>query len=171
MNGLTGTLEAIQGLDLGPIKFKLMYASDGPGWTREATDRAETLYRRFLVLVAENPDKPIVPSEEVDAFWHAHILDTMKYAEDSMSVFGHFLHHFPYFGLRGEADRAEMNRAFEDTVNLYQQRFGSSEPRYDQSSEGAVCSGCPCHKVPGFPGGLPKLSPKGTASLTRPTMP
>ncbi|WP_420473205.1 glycine-rich domain-containing protein [Noviherbaspirillum sp. ST9] len=117
-------VEAVFSLDLGPIKFKLMDASEGYGWTREEADRRELEYKRFLALVAKYPDEAIVPDKEVDKFWHAHILDTMKYAEDCQHVFGYFLHHFPYFGMRDEEDAVNLANANERTRSLYRQEFG-----------------------------------------------
>lgn len=120
-------VEAVFSLDLGPIKFKLMDANEGYGWTREEADRRELEYKRFLALVAKYPGEAIVPNKEVDRFWHAHILDTMKYAEDCHKVFGYFLHHFPYFGMRDEEDAANLANASEKTQALYRQEFGTSE--------------------------------------------
>src|SRR5262249_49602408 len=97
-------VEGIQALDLDPIKLKLMDPEEGQGWSREYVDRVEIAYRRFLTLLVKFPDETIAPTKDVDKFWHGHILDTMKYAEDCERVFGYFLHHFPYFGMRGERD-------------------------------------------------------------------
>lgn len=120
-------VEAVFSLDLDPIKFKLMDATEGYGWTREEADRRELEYKRFLALIAKFPDEAIVPNKEVDKFWHAHILDTMKYAEDCHAVFGYFLHHFPYFGMRDEEDAANLANASERTQALYRQEFGAAK--------------------------------------------
>jgi len=115
---------AIQALDLGPIKFKLMDPEEGQGWSREYVERMELAYRRFLTLLATHPGETLAPSKDVDKFWHGHILDTLKYAEDCDKVFGCFLHHFPYFGMRGAEDAANLARAAEMTQRLYRQEFG-----------------------------------------------
>jgi hypothetical protein len=119
-------VEAVFALDLDPIKFKLMDKKEGHGWTREEADRHELEYKRFLALVAKYPDDVITPDTNVDKFWHGHILDTMKYAEDCQNVFGYFLHHFPYFGMRDEEDAANLAEASANTRRLYQQEFGST---------------------------------------------
>jgi len=118
-------LEGIQGLDLGPVKFKLMDPEEGEGWTREFAERMELEYKRFLTLLAKYPQEPIAPGKEVDRFWHAHILDTQKYVEDCERVFGHYLHHFPYFGMRGADDAAALARAAERTRELYTAEFAA----------------------------------------------
>jgi hypothetical protein len=119
---------AIRALDLDPIKVKLMDLDEGQGWTREYADTMETAYKRFLTLLVKYPETTVAPSKEIDKFWHAHILDTLKYAEDCKQVFGYFLHHFPYFGLRGEGDAAQLAQAGKDMELLYQKEFGEAMP-------------------------------------------
>lgn len=122
-------VEAIFTLDLEPIKFKLMEKEEGHGWTRAEADHYELEYKRFLALLAKFPDQTIAPSKEADKFWHGHILDTMKYAEDCNKVFGYFLHHFPYFGLRGVEDAENLEKAFINMQRLYNQEFSASKFR------------------------------------------
>jgi hypothetical protein len=119
-------VEAIFALDLNPIKFKLMDKKEGLGWTRAEADCQELEYRRFLALLAKYPDAAIVPNTVVDRFWHAHILDTMKYAEDCHHIFGHFVHHFPYFGMRDGEDTSNLAVAATETRRLYVQEFGDA---------------------------------------------
>ena len=115
--------DAIGRLDLGPIKVKLMDREEGEGWTREFAERMELEYKRFLALRAKYPHEPLAPGKDVDRFWHAHILDTQKYVEDCERVFGHYLHHFPYFGMRGAEDAAAWAAAGERTRALYAAEF------------------------------------------------
>jgi len=119
---------AIQMLDLDPIKLKLMDPEEGQGWSREYVDRMEVAYKRFLTLLVKFPDETIAPTKDVDKFWHGHILDTLKYAEDCQKVFGYFLHHFPYFGMRGEEDAANLRAAAERMHAIYKQEFGEALP-------------------------------------------
>ena len=130
------TVEAIDALDLGPIKFKLMDPQEGQGWTRERVEHLELEYKRYLTLVAKHPLEVIAPDKDVDRFWHAHILDTRKYFADCERVFGGYLHHFPYFGMRGAEDAAALARAGERARELYAAEFGA-EPR---SAASAFCS-------------------------------
>jgi hypothetical protein len=127
-------IAAIQALDLDPIKVKLMDPEEGQGWSREYVDQMAIEYKRFLTLSVKYPQETIAPSKNVDKFWHGHILDTMKYAEDCQNVFGYFLHHFPYFGMRGEADAANLAEAGRTTQRLHEQEFGKAVP-----SQAAMC--------------------------------
>jgi len=126
-------------LNLNPIKVKLMDREEGEGWDRETVDRVEIMYRRFLYLVSISADDslPICPNREVDKFWHQHILDTQKYADDCQQFFGRFLHHFPYFGMRGDDDVATLSEAFKATCRLYEETFG--EPYVDQTESAQRC--------------------------------
>jgi hypothetical protein len=122
-------IAAIEALDLGPIKLKLMDPEEGQGWSREYVEQMETAYKRFLTLLVKFPHESIAPTKDVDKFWHGHILDTMKYAEDCQNVFGYFLHHFPYFGMRGEQDAADLQAAGENMHALYEREFGEPMPK------------------------------------------
>lgn len=121
-------VDAIQALDLDPIKLKLMDSEEGQGWSREYVDRMELAYRRYLTLLVKFPEETIAPTKDVDKFWHGHILDTMKYAEDCERVFGYFLHHFPYFGMRGEDDAANLRAAAANMHAIYEREFGETMP-------------------------------------------
>jgi len=117
-------------LDLEPILVKAMDAEEGHGWTLDFASRVSREYRRFLVLCLEHPRDPIVPSSLVDDFWHLHILDTQKYSEDCQHCFGSMLHHFPYFGMRGEKDATNLREAWLKTLALYQSTFGAAAPAH-----------------------------------------
>ncbi len=122
---VAGAVAKVALLDLGPIKYKLVKDPDGPLWDRATADLVEVDYRRFLVMCALYRDQVIVPATLVDKFWHAHILDTLKYAEDCQNALGFFLHHFPYFGMRGTEDRSALERAFELTETIWAHHFGA----------------------------------------------
>jgi Glycine-rich domain-containing protein-like len=117
---------AIEELDLEPIKVKLMHEESGEGWSLERANAVEKEYRRFLYLMKKFPEEQTAPLMDVDTFWHYHILDTMKYAVDCDKVFGYFLHHFPYIGLRGEDDEKVHHDLGERMKELYEATFGEA---------------------------------------------
>ena len=135
---LVQALAAIEALDLAPIKFKAMRTDDGYGWSADEADLLAIDYKRFLFLRAMHPERTLSPSRDVDRFWHMHILDTRKYAADCQAIFGEFLHHFPYFGLRGEDDARALQQAFEQTQELHRETFGEAMPGTPEA--GAWCS-------------------------------
>lgn len=118
-------VEKLQQIDWGPIAFKLMHPDDGQGWSLEQATTAIDRYRKFLWLSHLHPDTPLVPTREIDQVWHCHILDTQKYREDCQQLFGHFIDHWPYLGLRDAADRQQLQDQFHDTRVLFESQFGS----------------------------------------------
>jgi hypothetical protein len=118
------SVDAINALDLGPIKTKLMHRASGEGWSAAYADAVEIEYRRFLTLMKLYPNEATAPLVDVDTFWHYHILDTAKYAADCASAFGYFLHHYPYLGMDGAEDEANRDTAGARMHELYAATFG-----------------------------------------------
>lgn len=128
-------------IDLSMVRMKLMDTEERimPGSVN--MDDAISYYREFLALLYAYPDKTIVPSQIIDAVWHHHILDTRAYASDTRSMFGHFLHHYPYFGMRGADDAKLLAESFVETCALWQKHFGRSP---SSSRDMAGCAGGKC---------------------------
>lgn len=140
-------LHQVDELDLGPIVFKLVHPEpDVEGMSIAEAERSVMKYRRFLKLIATHPEQAIVPSKEIDEVWHTHILDTRKYAEDCQKIFGFFLHHFPYLGIRGEEDKQDWMENFMTTCDIYKDYFGEELQALSSESgqlPAGTCSG-PC---------------------------
>lgn len=137
-----GILPEIEALNFSRIKWKIMDADEGEGWTQELCDFAEIEYKKYLTLVKLFPAKDIVPNKVMDKFWHQHILDTRAYATDCQSIFGEFVHHYPYFGMNGNEDKQNLINAFEETKRLYRETFGEEMQNHDA----ARCKDHACHK-------------------------
>lgn len=116
--------QAIDALDFSRMKAKLLHQKSAH-WSPQSLEQAERGYRQFLKLAAKYPDTPAVPSEQVDAFWHAHILDTRRYGADCERIFGYVLHHDPYVGIDGPQDEARLMEmaAASDALSVHE--FGS----------------------------------------------
>ena len=110
--------------DLSNIRFKLANPEDGMAPSDAELAAMETEYRKFIALRIAHPDDEIVPCKLVDAMWHRHILDTRAYAEDCQRLFGAFMHHFPYFGMRGPDDEQALHDAYGATLERYRDAFG-----------------------------------------------
>lgn len=119
-------MEDINAIDFTMVKLKIQDQEEGLGWTASQCDEAEKDYKKFLALKRTYPGKEIVPNKQVDLFWHQHILDTVKYADDCQEIFGYFMHHFPYFGMKDEQDMQNLVNAFEETKDLYLLHFAES---------------------------------------------
>lgn len=138
----TQLVSRIEGLDLSMIELKLQDTEEGAGWESGYTQRVEVEYRRYLALTGAYPDEAIVPSKIVDTFWHYHILDTQAYVVDCEGVFGFFLHHFPYFGMRGPEDAQALGDAYDRTLELYTKHFGEAPADLWARTGAARCPNC-----------------------------
>src|SRR5579871_126327 len=96
---IRGVRKDPQDLDLYSVRDAMM---EKHGWTRERADAAREEYVRFLTLLQMRPGFMLVPwldaegRDDLDQFWHQHILDTQKYAKDCKAVFGRMIHHNPH---------------------------------------------------------------------------
>lgn len=131
-------------LDLSNVKMKLADPEEGPGLDSDEIELMELEYRKFLALQLMYPEAAIVPCEIVDEMWHRHILDTAAYREDCETIFGHFLDHFPYFGMRGEEDAQALNDAYAETLERYEAAFGAPPADTWISSDAAKCTRKAC---------------------------
>jgi hypothetical protein len=140
-------LEKVRQIDFAPIRFKLGNTAHGEGMSSIDIRIAQLLYEAYLsLLIAFGQQSILAPPVAADKFWHYHILDTRKYMQDCQYLFGEYLHHYPYFGLRGEADEADLRSAGSHTIELMSIHFSNVEGFEDislilNSSLVSVCLG------------------------------
>jgi len=132
--------QAIDELDLTSVRE--FVAEEG--YSGDEVEAMEREYRRFLFLNYKYRDG-VVPSRAVDEYWHEHVLDTEKYAEDCQKIFGFFLHHVPFSRQRAVASgewrgqsKEDLITAFEKTKSRYQEVFEEPFP----SGPGAESARC-----------------------------
>ena len=131
--------QKISSMNLEPVIFKLVHECD---WTLEKALLVEAQYKTFL-LMALTLSTPTVPTKEIDEMWHNHILDTSLYAFHCKEVFGRFLDHFPYLGVRGGNDAQLLKDSFKVTV----QQFAEFAPIFGANliklhgTESSLCVG------------------------------
>lgn len=124
MMDVQAALAKVSPVDLAPINRVLQH--ENPSfWTEDTVRETETKYRLLLALNLLYPSEHLVVNKILDDYWHQHILDTRKYAEDCQQIFGYFLHHYPYFGIEGEEDKQQNREAFALTQQLWEDAFGA----------------------------------------------
>lgn len=116
-------IDRLNKITFGCIAYKLINPEEGDAWTLEQARQAIEKYRLFLILNYLYPDRIIVPSREIDKVWHCHILDTRKYFSDCDTLFGEYMEHFPYYGIRDESDRQALEDSFYETQELWEHHF------------------------------------------------
>ncbi len=82
-------------------------------------EEVESHYRQFLYLAGTSTDTIIPWTQDVDDFWHIHILNTAKYTEDCMNLFGRFINHNPNV----PQGTSRHQRAFKTTKTRYRETF------------------------------------------------
>jgi hypothetical protein len=137
---LDEALSQTDSLDFSMLKTKL---SRDENITIEECNEIEDLYKKFLALNIRYPDRKICPTGPIDLFWHAHIVDTQAYENDCKFLFGHTLHHFPYFGMRGEQDMRDLDETFSASVDLFIRHFGIDPTRGDTDARSCRVQNCP----------------------------
>ncbi|MDP9175259.1 MAG: hypothetical protein M3O30_15540 [Planctomycetota bacterium] len=132
--------EKIAALDLTTARQKFAVRKSLFWWLTKNPHRVESEYRQFLYLIAANPGKTVVPwSRDLDDFWHAHILDTAKYAQDCQALTGSFIHHNPHLPEGSPLHRV----AFSDTREMYRAAFGESAKKGRKRTTADI--GCSTH--------------------------
>jgi hypothetical protein len=137
---LANALERVNQLDFTMLKRKMIEERD---WTPEFCEEVESLYRGYLALNVRYPDRKICPTGPIDEFWHAHILDTRAYMRDCDAIFGAYLHHFPYFGMRGPDDQLALENAFRESVEMFIVHFGIDPTAGDIVARSCSSQRCP----------------------------
>lgn len=122
-SSLEATKAYIDNIDFSMIANKIRMTKK---WKKKDIDKICAYYRNFLFLNKKYGKEigQLPPSEEVDEFWHTHILDTHKYHQDCDAIFGCYLHHYPYFGIDDKSNRQDLQNAFENMQRLHQKEFG-----------------------------------------------
>ena len=108
-------------LDFTMLKGKLALQK---GWSDEFIAEAEQFYRQFLTLKLVYPKRTISPTVTIDEFWHAHILDTHAYMADCKALFGYYLHHYPYSGMKDMFELMLSQKIHAEMRELFLQHFG-----------------------------------------------
>jgi hypothetical protein len=123
---LAAARERVDAIPLGGVNGKLARdpAQEGYGWPPERVAWVERQYRNWLFLGVKYGGETLVPTQELDIYWHNHILDTRAYAQDMQAVFGRFVHHNPYLGAGGAESVRALITAFDRTARLYEQEYG-----------------------------------------------
>ena len=91
-----------------------------PQWVLADAEYCANLYKDFLWLQKKYLPQPLVPTREIDEFWHNHILYTKNYFHDCMNIFGYYLHHDP---LSPDEDKDKLVEDYLKTKQLYLTEF------------------------------------------------
>lgn len=91
-----------------------------PRWTMADAKYCCQLYKNFLFLMKKHLSVSLVPTREIDEFWHNHILYTKNYFRDCEYIFGRYMHHHP---TSPDEDVQTLVNQFHITKQLYLEEF------------------------------------------------
>jgi hypothetical protein len=140
------TLSQLERNALNPSALDLTSVRDAMvekhGWSIDRADSAQVEYVHFLTLLQMKPGFMLVPwtdaegRDDLDQFWHQHILDTSKYAADCKALFGRMIHHNPHVQRGSELEKESV----EKTRRLHSRRFDSGY--YGSAADSSSCAAC-----------------------------
>lgn len=123
-----GAREAIRGLDVGPAARQGLRKTY-PGLDDAAiADIERGLRQYFAAQLAARGRLLAMPSNAVDALWHAFILDTRRYEAFCRQAFGRMLHHVPDGSMARTADAAAAWNAALDRTWWHACRLEGRDP-------------------------------------------
>jgi hypothetical protein len=139
----------INHLDLSSVRACLI---DKKSWTADQAKRVEGDYKRFLYALARKRQEDVIspPDQEVDEFWHQHILDTRKYRADCDTIFGHYVDHMPDLGpdeqRKADARRRQVYEEYDIDLIWFESPGGASEGGHGhgagECNDSAVAHAC-----------------------------
>ncbi len=97
---------------------------DTEHWSAMQAKQACQRYLNFLYLTWLYPDRPLVPTQEIDRVWHTHILHTRQYRQDCQTLFGCYLDHEPCLDPEQRFNPLHLS-LFEQTKILFERHFGA----------------------------------------------
>ncbi len=135
-------LNQLKKIDFTNIINKLNDSEEGEGWDLLKCLEIKQEYLKFLYLIFVYPKSSLIPSKEVDIFWHYHILDTKKYMHDCYSIFGKYIHHTPSYTSSLTINQTMIKR-IEFTKLKYNELFGiESFMQFGDCVSENPCSSC-----------------------------
>jgi len=129
----------IDTIDFEPFIARIVVQFD---WSQEHIDYAIKMYKRFLLIRKFDEDVGCTP--DIDVIWQEHIIHTKAYAEDTIRIFGSFLHHVPTHPEDDEEEHATRAERLQATHKIF---FPDEEEMaflYDDSDDEDCCSNPEC---------------------------
>jgi hypothetical protein len=153
--------------DFSLTKRKLL-EPEYAGWTKSRIEQAEQNYKRYLSITKALNGYQLVPNGDIDRFWHEHILDTRRYAQDCSELFGGFLHHYPFFGMQGQIDNENWINTANESTEFWKFLFKENLYGLGTEVEAQKCpQACPngINSIQKIPQKCPQACPNGISNL------
>ncbi len=137
-------LERIDAEDFSGVRRKVAeeLGKQGRFVDSEYLDAGVLALKLYYALPVIDPLNMHAVSDELDPFWHMHILHTTQYALFCKESVGSFMHHDPLDHAR-LADVARVRFLYGYTLDVLREAFGELDPRFypsHLSDEHLVCT-------------------------------
>lgn len=151
--------DRVNSLDLQAVEKQIMCSQN---WTAEQAQLVICRYKLFLYLQSLYPATVLVPTQDIDIVWHAHIeVNLLKYIQDCYYLFGYILNHCAAVGCQQNQETHQIHKqAFSTTKALFEEFFGI-DILQTTSIHPACCADIPfdtnpaaCADLPIFPNSL-----------------
>ena len=115
----------IDNTDFGRIRKKTaeMLAKEGRQVDDKYLDEGILALKQYYAVALLDPTNEHAVSDEIDPFWHAHILHTSHYIDFCDRVYGHYIPHEP-LDHDDVVAVAEIRELYNYTRGMYEQMFG-----------------------------------------------
>lgn len=90
--------------------------------TEEYLDEGLLALKQYYAVALLDPCNEHAVSDNIDPFWHAHILHTREYVAFCERVYGQFIHHDP-LNHADDEQVAQVARLYEHTSQVYRRMF------------------------------------------------
>ncbi|PST95678.1 hypothetical protein C9I87_08470 [Photobacterium iliopiscarium] len=126
------------------LAVQKLVESNSEKWNFSRANKAVLDYQRYMAVTKALGGVQLVPNGDIDEIWHMHILDTRAYMQDCNTLFGEYLHHYPYFGMLGKENKQRWIDVQAQSEKLWLRLF--DEALYSNDSIAQKCPQvCPCH--------------------------
>lgn len=126
------------------LAIQKLVESNPEQWNLVRAKKAVLDYQRYMAVTKALGGVQLVPNGDIDEIWHMHILDTRAYMQDCDTLFGEYLHHYPYFGMLDEENQQQWLDVQAQSEQLWQHLFSESLYRNDSAAQKCP-QACPCH--------------------------
>lgn len=138
-NNVQTTVDNILQWDFSSIeKYMLL---NGVYSSQAVVDSMRVEYARFIALSLHYPKQGLPMADEVDPFWHTHMLFSEDYVAFSQGLGVDYLHHRPF--VPGKNPVGTRKAAFGRMSEVYTQNFGDmNKSIWTMKSSGNCTCGC-----------------------------
>jgi hypothetical protein len=126
--------------DISVDLFRAAKRSEGETsqWVDERIQQAVERYTKFFALMADDPNRVVAPTSDIDAIWHLHMLAPQAYYDDCIAACGQIIGHDGGFGSTAE-ELPQLINTFERTGELWLEKYGE---RYVEQPNAEATTKC-----------------------------